>query len=557
MSYRNPQIITDRSGEILAEGFKSFSSSMASGITKQLEAQEKYRKEEAERIRKANELKTLAQMNGVKEANEINKGLAETTITGEVEKTITSRIMTGADVKQKLNVEFDDIKRNELLKEYANTKAYIDKTSGGLSILAEDVSAYSETDPEAINNMAFSGNTPEERSDTQGFLAAMSGGLAKENFKITTTQEGEDFFVEVTGKIGLGEEEVPFTKKVNVANYGEELMFELVPFKDSTIEAGRAMVKDEKGDIKETLMGLPSARLVEVPLLNKNNEKIGVQQMQGTIQVLDKKIIDAELKGFMDASIGSFNKLDMRQKEAIIRQKFLGNPDAIFKNENGTIASQDQINNSLRALMEPQITKEILGDDFKQGTINGVKDTWYRGNLAPVAATPKDKPTDPAIRRAIDKKDKQIFGESLIENANKFSGGGDKDGTLKQFMNEKGDVGSDQIEAYGRAASIPNTVITKAPPVFKTEQDSDGNETQVQINLNEFIVANDRTGKQVPFNANQGISPEDIEGFAMTAYGFNATEVAEFKRRKAAFQKRTEEAKAKAEARRKGLINRE
>ena len=84
MSYRNPQIITDRSGEILAEGFKSFSSSMASGITKQLEAQEKYRKEEAERIRKANELKTLAQMNGVKEANEINKGLAETTITGEV-----------------------------------------------------------------------------------------------------------------------------------------------------------------------------------------------------------------------------------------------------------------------------------------------------------------------------------------------------------------------------------------------------------------------------------------------------------------------------------------
>ena len=422
MSYRNPQIITDRSGEILAEGFKSFSSSMASGITKQLEAQEKYRKEEAERIRKANELKTLAQMNGVKEANEINKGLAETTITGEVEKTITSRIMAGADVKQKLNVEFDDIKRNELLKEYANTKAYIDKTSGGLAILAEDVSAYSETDPEAINDMAFSGNTPEERSDTQGFLAAMSGGLAKENFKITTTQEGEDFFVEVTGKIGLGEEEVPFTKKVNIANYGEELMFELVPFKDSTIEAGRAMVKNENGDIKETLMGLPSARLVEVPLLNKNNEQIGVQQMQGTIQVLDKKIIDAELKGFMDASIGSFNKLDMRQKEAIIRQKFLGNPDAIFKNENGTIASQDQINNSLRALMEPQITKEILGDDFKQGTINGVKDTWYRGNLAPVPPTPKDKPATPSqiktkdIQEDVDNAYKALFVDKIFES---------------------------------------------------------------------------------------------------------------------------------------------
>lgn len=210
-------------------------------------------------------------------------------------------------------------------------------------------------------------------------------------------------------------------------------------------------------------------------------------------------------------------------------------------NDNDPVVINGKINSYL---------KEQVVDSYLNGFKEQNKDSIIE------VATPVDKPTEGAIKRSLDKEDKRIFGESLIENANKFSGGGDK-GELKQFMTEKGDLRSDQIEAYGRAANIPNTVITKAPPVFKTEKDADGVETQVQINPNEFIVANDRTGKQVPFNANQSISPEDIEGFAMTAYGFNAREVAEFKRRKATFQKRTKEAKAKAEARRKGLINRE
>ncbi len=33
MSYRNPQIIQDRSGEILAKGFENFGASIAQGIS--------------------------------------------------------------------------------------------------------------------------------------------------------------------------------------------------------------------------------------------------------------------------------------------------------------------------------------------------------------------------------------------------------------------------------------------------------------------------------------------------------------------------------------------
>ena len=146
---------------------------------------------------------------------------------------------------------------------------------------------------------------------------------------------------------------------------------------------------------------------------------------------------------------------------------------------------------------------------------------------------PVDKPTEGAIKRALDKNDKKAFGDVLIENAGRLSTRGDK-GELKRFMTDDGNLRPDQIEAYGRNVNIPNTVIVKAPPEFKTEQDEDGVETQVQINPNEYIVANDRTGKQVPFNANNAISPDDLEGFVLTAYGFNAKEIKDYKLRKKA-----------------------
>jgi hypothetical protein len=169
--------------------------------------------------------------------------------------------------------------------------------------------------------------------------------------------------------------------------------------------------------------------------------------------------------------------------------------------------------------------KEQVVDSYLNGFKEENKDSIIE------VTPPVKEATEGAIKRALDREDKKAFGDALIQNAKKLSAGGDK-GELSRFMTKDGNLRPDQIEAYGRAVNLPNTVVVKAPPVFKTEKDEDDNEIQVQINPNEYIVANDRTGKQVPFNANNAISPEDLEGFALTAYGFNAKEIEDYKSRK-------------------------
>lgn len=182
-------------------------------------------------------------------------------------------------------------------------------------------------------------------------------------------------------------------------------------------------------------------------------------------------------------------------------------------------------------LKKSNLIKNRLNEMVEEAYVNGFKENNKDSKIQ--VAPPVKEPTEGAIKRALDKEDKKAFSDALIENAGRLSAGGDK-GELKRFMTEDGNLRPDQIEAYGRSVNIPNTVIVKAPPVFKTEQDEDGVETQVQINPNEYIVANDRTGKQVPFNANNAISPDDLEGFALTAYGFNAKEIKDYKLRKKA-----------------------
>ena len=554
MSYRNPEIITDKSGEILAKGFASFGASAADAITKRGEAEEAYRKAEAERIRKEQELKTANQLEGAKLAGEIAADLPKTSITTGVMESIKKRIMATADVQSKLLNEFDDSKRDELLKQVTDTSSDIIAKKAGLLSFSEDATAYAESATSEIGvKYAFSGNNDEEQAASQFLLAAITGGLPEGEFTRKDSDTKDGYWVEVSGKDKSGN---PITKKINLTNY-KELMIEINPFKENTVLGISKLLKGEDNNIKKNLIGERAFQTVSANVYDANGKLTGGKQaMSGEIEILKSNDLDIELKDYLDTSVESFLKIDMQQQKAVLKNRFGINPDTIYKNAEGNATDANFQKEELKKQINDQLINEALGGQFKKGEING-KQVWYRGDLKPVAPVAKDKPSEKAIDRAIDKEDKRIFGNSLIENANKFSGGGDEAGTLKQFMNGEGDLRSDQIEAYGRAANIPNTVITKATPVFKTEIDADGVETQVQINLNEFIVANDRTGKQVPFKANQSISPEDIEGFAMTAYGFNATEVTEFKRKKAAFQKRTAEAKAKAEARRKGLINRE
>lgn len=269
----------------------------------------------------------------------------------------------------------------------------------------------------------------------------------------------------------------------------------------------------------------------------------------------EQEVRTAVIQQLNDPAYGN----DLRYHALSQGSDYIKNPplDGLTKKQIDTfieleLGAAGKITKDTDPLKKANLIKNRLNEMVEEAYVNGFKENNPDSKIE--VTPPQKEPTEGAIKRALDKKDKKIFGDALIENALRISGGSDN-AKLERFMNKEGNLVKDQIEAYGRAANIPNTIITKAPPIFRTEQDEDGNEIQVQINPNEYIVANDRTGKQVPFDATYSISPADIEGFAMTAYGFNATEVAEYKRRRAAHLNKTKAAKARAEARRKGTLS--
>ena len=129
MSYRNPEIITDKSGEIITQGFASFGQSVAGGLQQWSANIEKRKKEQEEKDQRQLQIKTTGQLNALKRSTDFNSKLPATTLTEEIKPIVRERLMYSADLSSELYSETDPQRRQELMKEISNVERFLDTTT--------------------------------------------------------------------------------------------------------------------------------------------------------------------------------------------------------------------------------------------------------------------------------------------------------------------------------------------------------------------------------------------------------------------------------------------
>ena len=119
MSYRNPQIIVDRSAEIWAQGMSQFAANIAQGFSNYVEI----KKEAKRKQNKIEEARNKFVINAeLKYAQEINKEalqIKDRTVQDEFRKIMTER--SDAAIKAQTALAFDNIQDRNIIKEYRDT----------------------------------------------------------------------------------------------------------------------------------------------------------------------------------------------------------------------------------------------------------------------------------------------------------------------------------------------------------------------------------------------------------------------------------------------------
>ena len=119
MSYRNPQIIVDRSAEIWAQGMSQFAANIAQGFSNYVEI----KKEAKRKQNKIEEARNKFVINAeLKYAQEINKEalkIKDRTVQDEFREIMTKR--SDAAIKAQTALAFDNIQDRNIIKEYRDT----------------------------------------------------------------------------------------------------------------------------------------------------------------------------------------------------------------------------------------------------------------------------------------------------------------------------------------------------------------------------------------------------------------------------------------------------
>ena len=125
MSYRSPEIITDRSGEIISQGFASFGQSIAGGLEKYASNQERLRKERDAETARMQKMKTELELESNSRAANFKANIPKTTFNERLNPIIDERLKEAADAKIALYQESDPAARAELLKTISNVDNFL------------------------------------------------------------------------------------------------------------------------------------------------------------------------------------------------------------------------------------------------------------------------------------------------------------------------------------------------------------------------------------------------------------------------------------------------
>ena len=151
MSYRNPEIITDKSGEILAQGFASFGQSIAAGITKAKQNAAQIKKDRAAETANLRKLQTDVELQTNERANAFKTNLPNTSLNAKLNPIIDARLKQAADAQIALYNESDPELRAQYLKTIQSVDNFLVTTGTFIGNIKDEAEAWNALNPSDID----------------------------------------------------------------------------------------------------------------------------------------------------------------------------------------------------------------------------------------------------------------------------------------------------------------------------------------------------------------------------------------------------------------------
>ena len=407
MSYRNPEIITDKSGEILAQGFASFGQSMAKGVATAIEKADQIKKQRAADTLRMNKLDTDIKIQNAKKAAEFKSNLPKTSLNTKLNSIIDERIKAAGDAQMALYNESDPETRNALLKTIQNTDSFLTNSGTFLEDLKAEIAFFKERKNGGLNKYwAINGVDDKDRVNKFGLLSLLSGETTG-NIDLQFDLESNSLNLNAYGNIG---EEGWSVNGFNSNNYlasGSELFYEMSQMVENTIKASTKIITNPQGELLPNVTNAPVTKRIYQDIVDEDTKKIGRKLVEGQIEEINQSVIDNLIGKEISSSVAGFNAASPLDQNAIFSYEL----DAPYKS----------YVDFLEKVKDPVEQDKIISQMFKEKTIEGIGEQFesyekdgqkvYFRSVTPLkevkpagtgTGADKDKTVDPTIKNEID-----------------------------------------------------------------------------------------------------------------------------------------------------------
>ena len=324
MSYRSPEIITDRSGEIISQGFASFGQSIAGGLEKYASNQERLRKERDAETARMQKMKTELELEANSRAANFKANIPKTTFNERLNPIIDERLKEAADAKIALYQESDPAARAELLKTISNVDNFLLSTGEFVKQIQEEGSAWSEMKVTDINTtFGINGSDDESIKNNQGLLGFISG-QSDADYNLAYDPKTNSITLDAKGKVGESQWSVTGFNSVDYLGSGGELLYSIPQLKEEIINSSTKLITDDKGKLLPGISKDMEFKRISANVKDATGKIIGKKLVEGSIEEINysaiNKLIDKEVK----AGVAGFQTLPPMQQNAVFKNQLNG-----------------------------------------------------------------------------------------------------------------------------------------------------------------------------------------------------------------------------------------
>ena len=358
MSYRNPEIITDKSGEILAQGFASFGQSMARGVATAIEKADQIKKQRAADTLRMNKLDTDIKIQNAKRASEFKSNLPKTSLNTKLNSIIDERIKAAGDAQIALYNESDPEARGELLKTIQNTDSFLANTGTFLEDLKAEAASFKERKSGGLNKLwAINGIDEKDSASKLGLLSLLSGETTGD-IDLQFDLESNSLNLNAYGNIGEKSWNVSGFNSNNYLASGSELFHEIPQMVENTIKASTKIITNDKGELLPNVTNTPVTKRIYQDIVDKDTKKIGRKLVEGQIEEINQSAIDNLIGKEISSSVAGFNAASPLDQNAIFSYEL----DAPYKS----------YSDFLEKVKDPKEQDSMLSQMFKEKTLEGI-----------------------------------------------------------------------------------------------------------------------------------------------------------------------------------------